>query len=223
VHNSFKILAVIIFIACLTVSIAGADNTTEKFANSTKNQTVKEPNINVTHTNSAVEKSKQNFRVGPTVRLRPLNSEIDKSQDGLVELFLSNPSVNECPMEFDLEVSVPSDIYIYAEDGSLSGGAGAVTGHFTMPPGSSRTVTLHIKGENVGTFSVHFGGIYWPGTNKNKWNPITLDTSFEVKEPATTPTPASATASDSVFKTIPGFGAVGLVLIFTLMFFLRRN
>ena len=126
-------------------------------------------------------------------------------------------------MEFDLEVSVPSDVHIYAEDGGMSGGAGAVTGHFTMPPGSSRTITLHIKGEKVGTFSVHFGGIYWPGINKNKWNPITLDTSFEVKEPAPTPMPASMTTPAPTSIPTPGFGAASLVFILLMMFIFRRK
>jgi hypothetical protein len=122
------------------------------------------------------------FRVGPTVSLRPLDSEINKSQDGIVELFLNNPSLNDYTLETDMEVSVPSNIYIYSEDGGMSGGAGTVTGHFTVPPGSSRTITLHIKGEKVGTYPVHFSGMYWPGSNKDMWNPINLDNSFQVTE-----------------------------------------
>jgi len=33
------------------------------------------------------------FRVGPTVIFHPLDSKINKSQDGTVELFLNNPSL----------------------------------------------------------------------------------------------------------------------------------
>jgi hypothetical protein len=127
------------------------------------------------------------FRVGPTVSLRPLDSEINTSQDGIVELFLNNPSLNDCTLETDMVISVPSNIYIYAEDGGMTGGAGTVTGHFTVPPGSSRTITLHIKGEKIGRYPVHFGGSYWPGTNKNNWNPINLDNSFQVTEPSKQP------------------------------------
>jgi hypothetical protein len=135
-----------------------------------------------TKSSTVVETKEQVFRIGPTVSLRPLNSEINKSQDGIVELFLNNPSLNDCPLEVDMVISVPSDIYINAQDGGMSGGAGTVTGHFSVSPGSSRTITLHIKGEKVGTFPVHFGGNYWPGTNKDQWNPINLDNSFEVTE-----------------------------------------
>lgn len=105
----------------------------------------------------------------------------------MVELFLNNPSLNDCTLEVDMAVEVPSDIYINAEDGGMSGGAGTVTGHFTVPPGSSRTITLHIKGQKIGTYPVHFSGMYWPGNNKDKWNPINLDNLFQVVETSKQP------------------------------------
>lgn len=55
-----------------------------------------------------------------------------------------------------MEVSVPSNIYIYIQDCGMSGGAGTVTSHFSVPPGSSRTITLHTQGEKEGRFPVHF-------------------------------------------------------------------
>ena len=56
----------------------------------------------------------QKFRVGPIVRLRPLNSEINKSADGIIEVFMNNPNLNDVTLEVDIVVDVPSDIYIYA-------------------------------------------------------------------------------------------------------------
>jgi hypothetical protein len=212
VRKFLTILYLTIFITSIASSlVAGAqENATANNGNSTTSAPVETP----------VKTGEQTFRVGPTVSLRPLNSEIDKSQDGIVELFLNNPSLNECTLEVDVEISVPSDIYINAQDGSLSGGAGTVTGHFTVPPGSSRTITLHIKGGKTGTYSVHFGGNYWPGTNKNKWNPINLDNSFDVKEPAPVATPAATPASAT---RMPGFGAVSLVFILMMVFILRKK
>jgi hypothetical protein len=148
----------------------------------------------------------ESFRVGPTVSLRPLDSEINTSQDGIVELFLNNPSLNDCTLETDMEVSVPSNIYIFAEDGGMAGGAGTVTGHFTIPPGSSRTITLHIKGEKIGTYPVHFGANYWPGTNKDNWNPINLDNSFQVRELSKQPD------NISLFYGIPFSHICGVIL-----------
>ena len=45
---------------------------------------------------------------------------------------MNNPNLNEVTLEVDMAVDVPSDVYIYAEDGGMTGGAGTVTGHFTV-------------------------------------------------------------------------------------------
>jgi hypothetical protein len=170
----------IIVTSIVSISTVGAqENATANNTNSSTATLEKaESNNTKSPTEAAVETKDQKFRVGPTVRLRPLNSEINKSADGIIEVFMNNPNLNDVTLEVDMSVDVPSDIYIYAEDGGMSGGAGTVNGHFTVPPGSSRTITLHIKGEKVGTFPVHFSGMYWPGDNKDKWNPINLDSSF---------------------------------------------
>lgn len=101
----------------------------------------------------------------------------------------------------------------------MSGGAGTVNGHYTIPPGSVRTITLFITGNKVGTFSVHFGGNYWPGTNKNKWNPINLDSSFEVKEPSPTPSPTPTPEPPHT----SGLGVASLVMILMIVFIFRRK
>jgi hypothetical protein len=214
-----------IMLLCLTIFItssasslvAGAqENATASDTNSTTSKLVETSNINGSPTETKVKTATESFRVGPTVSLRPLDSEINTSQDGIVELFLNNPSLNDCTLETDMEISVPSNIYIYAEDGGMTGGAGTVTGHFTVPPGSSRTITLHIKGEKVGKYPVHFNGMYWPGNNKDMWNPINLDNSFQVTEPSNSghgPEPLP----------MPGFGALGLIMILMMVTILRRK
>ena len=158
------------------------------------------------------------FRVGPTVRLRPLNSEIEKDKDGIVELFMNNPSLNDVSLEVDMSISVPSGIYIYGEDGGMSGGAGTVVGHFSVPPGSSRTITLHIKGTEIGNFPVHFSGMYWPDGDKDKWNPISLDNSFKVLEPS------DDLDEDGIpKKEIPySYILIGLILIIGIVLIVRR-
>ena len=213
----------------LTVSNDAGSNTSQNstICASTKGQNQTIPQENKTETDpkstteTQVQTSIEAFRVGPTVSLRPLDSEINKSQEGIVEFFLNNPSLNDCTLEVDLAVDVPSDIYIYSQDGGISGGAGTVTGHFTVPPGSSRTTALHIKGGKGGTFPVHFSGIYWPGNNKDKWDSITLDSSFNVLEgtPTLTPTPTSV----PVPKPAPGLGVASLIFIFLMVFCLRRK
>jgi hypothetical protein len=222
VRKLITILYLTIFITSIASSlIAGAqENATINNTNSTTTKLIAtESNVKESPTKTLVETKEQVFRIGPTVSLRPLNSEINKSQDGIVELFLNNPSLNDCPLEVDMVISVPSDIYINAQDGGMSGGAGTVTGHFSVPPGSSRTITLHIKGEKVGTFPVHFGGNYWPGTNKDQWNPINLDNSFEVKVPSDNPGPIP----EPSIHGIPGLGVSSLIFILMMVFILRRS
>ena len=191
-------------------------NSTTLTNSSTPTPVKTESNTSNPTTETQVNTGEQAFRVGPTVSLRPLNSETNKSQDGIVELFMNNPNLNDVTLEVDMAVDVPSDIYIHSQEGGMTGGAGTVTGHFTVPPGSSRTITLHVKGEKVGTYSVHFSGLYWPGINKNKWNPITLDSSFAVTEP-------SYLGSESISKTAPGVGAASLILILMIVYFVRRK
>ena len=164
------------------------------------------------------------FRVGPTVRLRPLNSEIDEDKDGIVELFMNNPSLNDISLEVDMSVSVPSGIYIYGADGSMSGGAGTVVGHFSVPPGSSRTTTLHVKGSETGDFPVHFSGMYWPEGDKDKWNPISLDNSFKVIKPSDVLIPSGGSDDDGIpKKEIPySYILIGLILVIGVVLIIRR-
>ncbi len=175
----------------VSISIVGAENIAANKMNFTAIKTGTELDKNVSLTETAVAKTtEQAFKVGPTVRLLSLNSEINKSSDGLVEVFLDNPTLNDMNLEVDMEVDVPSDIYIYAQDGSMAGGAGTVIGHFSVPPGSSRTIYLHVIGKKVGTFPIHFGGMSWTGNNKNNWNSISIENSFDVTEPSEIPVTA---------------------------------
>lgn len=212
-----------------TISITFAETQGSAKTNITNSTTetsiVAESNTTATHAETHVQTKEQNFRVGPTVRLRPLNSEINKAADGIVEVFLNNPSLNDCTLEVDMAVDVPSDIYIYAEDGGMTGGAGTVTGHFTVPSGASRTIALHIKGGKVGTFPVHFSGMYWPGSNKDKWNPISLDNSFEVKEPSSNITKDSSNNQKDIgtLHEIPySYILAALIVIIGIVLIIRR-
>jgi hypothetical protein len=127
------------------------------------------------------------FRVGPTVTLRPVNDVINKSQDGLVELYMNNPSVNDVTLNADVQISVPSGIHVYGTGFGSGGAAGTVAGTFTVPPGATRTININIKSEKTGTFTVHFTGLYWPGDDKDAFQQISLTHPLTVKEPSPKP------------------------------------
>ena len=134
------------------------------------------------------------FRVGPTVRLRPVNDVIDSGKDGLVEILFRNPVVNDTNMIVDLTVSLPSGIHVSGEGFATSAAAGAASATFTVVPGQSQTIYLNVKSEKVGQFTIHFSGLYWPQGNKDLFNPISLTHPFTVNEPS--PNPASSVPTD---------------------------
>ncbi|MBA1341050.1 MAG: hypothetical protein C5S40_02825 [ANME-2 cluster archaeon] len=166
-------------------SVVGAEE------NATANAT---ESVNVTATATVTptqeptaEPTEGKFRVGPTVTLRPVNDVVDKSQDGLVELYMYNPTVNDVTLNADVQISVPSGIHVYGESFASGGAAGTVAGTFTVPPGTTRTISINIKSEKTGTFTVHFTGLYWPGDDKDAFQQISLTHPLTVNEPSVNP------------------------------------
>ena len=141
------------------------------------------------------------FRVGPVVKLRPVTDEIDSSHDGLVELFFSNPSLNDVTLQVEVYVSVPSGIHVHGEGFGLAAAAGTVYGQFTTPPGTARTIYLNIKADETAVgkkLFIHFEGLYWPGDNKDAYNPISLTHPLKVIEASPNPGDPSLTNPDDV-------------------------
>jgi hypothetical protein len=144
------------------------------------------------------------FRVGPSVTLRPVTDVIETNQDGIVELFMNNPSLNDITLNVDARVSVPSGIHVYGESFGQGAGAGVVAGTFSVPPGTSRTIILVIKADNsarIGSHSLMFTGLYWPGENKDNFQPLSLTYSVTVKAPSKNPESADPSNTDAVPKS----------------------
>lgn len=127
------------------------------------------------------------FRVGPTVKIRPVNDLINKSADGLIELYMDNPSLNDVTLNVDARISVPAGIHVYGQGFGEAGAAGTVYGTFDVPPGKARTIYITIKAEKTGDFFAQFSGLYWPDDNKDAYNPISLTHPFKVYEPSPDP------------------------------------
>ncbi len=164
------------------------------------------------------------FRVGPTVRIRPLNDEITKDQDGLVELYMDNPSLNDVTLSVDARISVPSGIHVYGQSFGEAGAAGMVYGKFDVPPGSARTINIVIKAEKIGDFSAQFSGMYWPGENKDAYQPISLTHPFKVSAPSKDP--LKDTSEDKGTPTpekTPGISIVAAISIIVIMTLILRR
>ena len=127
------------------------------------------------------------FRVGPTVRLRPVNDTIQQDADGLVEVLFRNPALNDAVMVVDLSVSIPSGFHIYGEGFATDTAAGTSSATFRTPPGQSRTIYLNVKAEKPGRTQLHFSGNYWPAGNKDLFNPVSLTHPFTVESPSLNP------------------------------------
>lgn len=122
------------------------------------------------------------FRVNPTVVVRPVNDVIDKSQDGMIELFVLNPSINNVTLNLEVTISMPSGINVYGTAFAKAGAAGTYYGFFSIPPGESRVMYVLIKGEKIGSHTLNVTGHYWPDENKNALILFSLNHSFMVKE-----------------------------------------
>lgn len=190
------------------------------------------PTANVTVTPSVttppVATTPGKFRVGPSITLRPVTEVIDTNQDGIVELFMNNPSLNDVTLTVDAQIKVPSGIHVYGESFGQAAGAGVVAGTFSVPPGTSRTIVLVIKADKsarIGSHTIQFTGLYYPDENKDAYNPMSLTYSVTVKEPSQKPEepPKEAQAAAAPSKT-PGFGVVHAIFgVFAIARLLSRK
>jgi PGF-CTERM protein len=161
----------------------------------------------------------EKFRVGPTVVLRPVVNVIGKGQDGIVELYISNPSSNDVVLHMEAHVIVSAGIHVYSEQHVWATTAGgAYSPLFEVPPGTERTFLIHIKADKtarIGECPLHFGGLYYPGNNKDLYNQISLTYPVTVKEPSMevpTPIPTPLEPGFEAVFTIAGLLAVAYLL-----------
>jgi len=166
------------------------------------------------------------FRVGPTVRLRPVTDVIERTQDGIVEIYMDNPSLNDVTLKVEARVSVPSGIHVYGQSFGQAGAAGIVMGTFEIPPGGVRTINVAIKADKsarIGSHSLQFTGLYWPDDNKDNYQPISLTYGVTVKEASEEPEKPPAGTTTAAPKT-PGFISVlALVSVLGTAYLLSRK
>ena len=211
-----KLTIVCILLLCLSAlpSMAQGNDTVVNETNATVTPT-SEPTVAETATPVPTEAK---FRVGPTVRLRPVNDVINKSQDGLVELYMNNPSLNDVTLTADVQISVPSGIHVYGTGFGSGGAAGTVAGTFTVPPGTVRTIQINIKSEKTGTFTVHFTGLYWPGDDKDAFQQISLTHPLTVKEPSPKPLDPKPTSEGGAKELPYTYIIVGCLAVIAIAF-----
>ncbi|MGP8338095.1 MAG: hypothetical protein ACT6FC_07655, partial [Methanosarcinaceae archaeon] len=165
-----------------------------------------------------IEPTEAKFRVAPTVTLRPVNDVINKSQDGLVELYMNNPSVNDVTLNADVQISVPSGIHVYGEGFGYGGAAGTIAGTFELPPGTVRTIHINIKSEKTGAFTMHFTGLYWLGDDKDTFQQISLTHPLTVKEPSPKPMDENPTVGSGMNELPYSYIIIGCLAVIAIAF-----
>ena len=171
-------MLIISVLSTVSVCVVSAEDTQ---SNTTVDQTIGQP---------VAKATEGKFRVGPTVRIRPLSDVINKSSDGIIEIYFENPGVNDVSLTADVHISVPSGINVFGQGFGIAQAAGVLYAQFDIPPGTVRTAYINIKSEKTGNFYAQFSGTYYPGTNKDKYQPLSLTYPFKVYE--TSPEPKSA-------------------------------
>ena len=225
-----KILTMLLILSIsmgtISVVTASDDNVTVTGTSTTTLTVTPTPPIQTT----VQQPTEGKFRVGPTVRIRPLNDEISKDQDGLIELYMDNPSLNDVTLNVDARISVPSGIHVYGQGFGEAGAAGTVYGTFSIPPGSARTINIVIKAEKIGDFSAQFSGLYWPGDNKDAYQPISLTHPFKVTASSTDPLKDTSgdTGGDNKDaqkppEKSPGISIVAAIFIVTIIAYMLRR
>jgi hypothetical protein len=227
--NRFPI-KVLMSICIIGIMLSGSVVVAEENATANATESVNvTATATVSPTEPTAEPTEAKFRVGPTVTLRPVNDVIDKSQDGLVELYMNNPSVNDVTLTADVQISVPSGIHVYGEGFGYGGAAGTVAGKFEVPPGTVRTIHINIKSEKTGDFTVHFTGLYWPGDDKDAFHQISLTHPLKVNEPSPNPMDSQPTGEtveteESGKNELPvSFGILTVIALAIGAFLIRKS
>jgi PGF-CTERM protein len=151
--------------------------------------------------------SEEKFRVGPKVRLRPRNDVIAPNADGLIELYMSNPALNDVTLTVQVWVDIPTGIDVTGEGFAMDVAAGTANALFEVTPGTSKAIYVNIRpveSYEERTVFIHASGYYWPGQNKDDSYPISLTHPLKIQpKPVATPTPAPGETPKP-----PGFEAI---------------
>lgn len=222
------IVLIILCVSLITVTIAEDNNNITTGSDATP--VVVQPTQTITQPVQTVQpvQTEKKFRIGPTVRIRPLNDVIKRDQDGLVEIYMDNSQLNDFPLTVEAHISVPSGIHVYGQGFGSAAAAGMVYGTFEIPPGSARTINIAIKAEKTGDFSAQFIGTYYPGDNKDAYQPISLTHPFKVLEASANPNDpgmASQTGNGAQMPTAksPGMTIILSIFAITILAYIMRK
>ena len=132
--------------------------------------------------------------IGPSINLRPVNDVIERDQPGVIEAMLRNPRANDSTMVVDMSVTLPSGIHVTGAEFVTDEGAGVASASYEVPPGYARSISIRIRADRIGRFTIHLTGIYWPKGDKDAFRQFSFTHPFtalaaSAPEPEEAPTP----------------------------------
>jgi hypothetical protein len=126
--------------------------------------------------------SEERFKIQPIVRISSLSNLINKSSDGLVEIYLENSNENDVPLTVEINITSPQGTNVYGQGFGETQTAGVLHAEMGVPPGTIRTAYINIKAEKTGNFFAEFSGKYYPGANKHNYQFLSFTYPFSVYE-----------------------------------------
>lgn len=159
------------------------------------------------------------FRRDPSVVFQPTNTKITKNTDGAIELYISNPEVNDATLRVCAEIYVPPNLHLYGLRGGDTGGTGVVTVEFDIAPGGSRRVEAFIRSTRTGVYILDCNATYYPVGHKELASDIS--SSYEMTVEATPAPTVVVTPTQHVSGFEALFGIAGIFGVFYLL--MRRR
>ena len=136
------------------------------------------------------------------IRLLNVREVITREQAGYLELSFRNPPVNDCEVDADLRIEIPTDLIAYSQNAD-SGVAGTSNTYVEgITPRSERQLALEFRCLRADEYLVRFAGTYWPTGNKDDYRPINLFQRFDCVE-------ASPREEVSINGALPTPGPIG--------------
>jgi len=135
-------------------------------------------------TESAVAQSNDSdsddwFNVEPSTSIHTPHTTVTEDQEAIIELSISNPSLNDKAVVAEVSGSYPSGTSVTGEN-LVSVGGGQFSGSVTVEPGGDRTITVRLAPNELGDFTVD-GSYMYTHEDTDRISQSSLQRPFDVE------------------------------------------
>lgn len=127
---------------------------------------------------------------------------IAKGDPGVIEGAIVQDISANCPVQVQITMNVPNNMYIEGQRDVQSGGGGIVTSTFTVQPGEAKDIAADVYGTETGEHAVITDITYFPVGHRDMAREIDgLTLSFTVEEPAEPQSSSTSASSPTPAET----------------------